>query len=75
MVGLKSETPLTLESEDKELNSYLRHLWTAEVPRDMPILTDDYAPVAYYLLEIYSRPQESRALQRTDELRQENILP
>lgn len=37
------------ENNDKGLVEYLDHLWRDEVENDMPQLTDDYAPVDYYI--------------------------
>lgn len=48
LVALKSKINPTFNSNDLELNKYLQHLWKEEVDIDMPILTDDYAPVEYY---------------------------
>ncbi len=49
LVASKSNTPLSFESQDPELNKYLKHLWRGVITTDIPILTDDYAPVDYYL--------------------------
>jgi len=37
------------ESGDAEIGRYLRHLWKRGVVADVPVLTDDRAPVEYYL--------------------------
>jgi len=52
LVGLKSDIKPSFTSDDKELNSYLQNLWTNNIELDMPILTDDYAPVDYYTMKI-----------------------
>ncbi len=49
LVALKSETKPSLESSDKTLNWYLKHLWKREIKTNLPLLTDDYAPVDYYI--------------------------
>lgn len=49
IVALKGEKLPTFESADKELNEYLANIWKKEIANDMPILTDDYAPVDNYL--------------------------
>lgn len=54
LVALKSEARPAFQSEDPELDSYLRHLWTGEIETDMPILTDDFAPVDYYVRQTIS---------------------
>jgi len=35
-----------------EIDGYLQHLYEGEIETDMPILTDDYAPVDNYILEM-----------------------
>lgn len=47
-----SKTDKRLESNDEELNSYLKHLWKKEIPADVPLLTDDFAPVDQYTLKM-----------------------
>lgn len=48
LVALKSEQTPVFTSKDVELNGYLSHLVKRPIPDDLPILTDDYAPVEYY---------------------------
>lgn len=36
-------------SNDPELNKYLQRVWKKEIKIDVPILTDDFAPVDYYI--------------------------
>jgi spermidine synthase len=49
IVALKSTVKPSFQSEDPELNKYLDHLWKKPVPQDVPILTDDFAPVDRYV--------------------------
>ena len=49
LVALKSKNKPVFESDDYILNEHLQHLWKKEVTSDMPILTDDFAPVDYYI--------------------------
>ena len=49
LIALKSETPPPLSSGDLALQPYLEHLWTEPIVTDLPILTDDFAPVDYYI--------------------------
>ena len=49
LVALKSKQEQTFTSTDLELNNYLQHLWKKEIANDTPILTDDHAPVDYYI--------------------------
>jgi hypothetical protein len=52
-VALKSKDVPTFISDNKELNSYLDHLWKGEIKTDMPVLTDDFAPVDRYLVKAF----------------------
>jgi len=47
-----SDPMATFQNKDPELNEYLQHLWTDEIPADVQILTDDYAPVDNYMMKI-----------------------
>jgi spermidine synthase len=49
LVALKSEINPTFNSDDPEINEYLQHAWKKGVTSDIPILTDDCAPVEYYI--------------------------
>lgn len=49
LVALKSDAPPPMRSENAELDGYLRHLWRGPIEDDLPVLTDDRAPVEYYL--------------------------
>lgn len=52
LVAIKSSEKPSFQSADLELAKYLSHLWREEIPRDMPILTDDFAPVDQYIAEL-----------------------
>ncbi|MDA1060769.1 MAG: fused MFS/spermidine synthase [bacterium] len=52
LAALKSEKTPSLESPDIELNQYLKQLWKKEIPLDMPILTDDFAPIDKYIMKL-----------------------
>lgn len=52
LVALKSEKNPTFIDSDPELNKLLNRLWKDSIANDMPILTDDYAPVDYYINNI-----------------------
>ncbi|PIP17586.1 MAG: spermidine synthase [Parcubacteria group bacterium CG23_combo_of_CG06-09_8_20_14_all_35_9] len=49
LVALKSNKPQNFNDADPKLNEYLQHLWKNEIITDIPILTDDFAPVDYYI--------------------------
>ncbi len=48
LIALKNSKTPAFESDDKELSAYLQTLWKKEIPMDMPVITDEYAPVEYY---------------------------
>jgi len=49
LVALKSKDNQNFNDVDPKLNEYLQHLWKQEIDDDVPILTDDFAPVDYYI--------------------------
>ena len=49
LIALKSKTPPSWESQDRELAWFLSQRWTLPIDDDMPLLTDDYAPVDHYV--------------------------
>jgi spermidine synthase len=49
LIALKSKDEQVFNDGDPKLNEYLQHLWKKEINIDVPILTDDYAPVDYYI--------------------------
>ena len=49
LVALKSDTLPEFKSDDFNLNGYLEHRWLKDINVDMPMLTDDFAPVDYYI--------------------------
>lgn len=51
VVALKSEIKPSFSSTNKELNQYLKHLYDQEIKSDLPVLTDEYAPVDQYIME------------------------
>ncbi|MBM4136858.1 MAG: spermidine synthase [Nitrospira sp.] len=52
LIALKSKKKPSFENSNPELNEYLKHLWTKEIKKDIPILTDNYAPVDNYIIKI-----------------------
>lgn len=48
LVALKSEKISKWESPNKEINRFLSQVWKKPIADDMPVLTDDFAPVEYY---------------------------
>ena len=45
----KAGNSVGFKSKNTELQKYLNHLWKEPILLDMPILTDDYAPVEQYI--------------------------
>ncbi|MBU4486205.1 MAG: fused MFS/spermidine synthase, partial [Candidatus Delongbacteria bacterium] len=57
LIALKSKEKQTFSDTDPELNGYLQNLWEEEIETDMPVLTDDYAPVDYYMSKTLTQAQ------------------
>lgn len=53
MVAFKSSAKQDFTSTDPEQKKYLSGLWTKEIAMDMPILTDDHAPVDFYIRQAF----------------------
>jgi spermidine synthase len=49
LVAVKGDKAPPLVSTDSELNSYLQKRWSGVIARDVPVLTDDFAPVDQYV--------------------------
>ncbi|MEI7498622.1 MAG: fused MFS/spermidine synthase [Candidatus Falkowbacteria bacterium] len=54
LIALKSPNEPLLSSANQELNEFISHRWQKPISSDMPILTDDYAPVDDYISEFIS---------------------
>lgn len=50
VVAFKSQNP-AIYFNDPVLSSYFKNRWLPAIPRDMPILTDNFAPVDQYMLD------------------------
>lgn len=48
LVAFKSSTVPSLETNDPLMKKIVDNQWKQEIKTDLPILTDDYAPVEYY---------------------------
>jgi len=48
LIAYKSDKTNRFIGDNKELQNLLNHLWDKKIPEDLPILTDDFAPVEYY---------------------------
>jgi spermidine synthase len=53
LVAFKSSVAPDFTSADPEQKKYLSNLWTKEITTDMPILTDDHAPVDFYIRQAF----------------------
>jgi len=49
LVALKSKDKQTFDYTWSEFKEHLQHLWKEKINIDKPILTDNYAPVDYYI--------------------------
>jgi len=49
LVAIKSSDKISLQDADPILNEYLHHAWKHKIDEDTPVLTDDFAPVDYYI--------------------------
>ena len=57
IIAFKSKDPVrTFPNDDKEINDQLKHEWEPHVEPGTPILTDDYAPVDYYINSLIEIP-------------------
>jgi len=50
LLALKSSEKKSFLSDNEEFNYYLSRVWKKEIEQDLPILTDDFAPVDQYLV-------------------------
>jgi spermidine synthase len=48
LIALKSTTDPVWDSEDEHLAEYLRHEVSGQVGNELPVLTDEFAPVDFY---------------------------
>jgi spermidine synthase len=53
LVALKNKKEPSFESTDPQIAFFLKHLWTKEIPQDVPVLTDDHAPVDFYINKLF----------------------
>lgn len=51
LVALKKPVNRPFTSNDPQIQEYLYHVWEKSVPSDMPLLTDEFAPVDQYMME------------------------
>jgi spermidine synthase len=52
MVGLKKEWKKDLRPDSAELKGYMDMIYKRPIEKDVPALTDDHAPVDYYMMNI-----------------------
>ncbi len=50
LLALKSDAQPSFTSNDPEMGELLGRLWKKPIPRDVPVLTDDFAPVDRYAM-------------------------
>lgn len=52
IAALKSDTPAFFTNHDPELNQMLQNIWTGDIQYELPVLTDNFAPVDRYLIPV-----------------------
>jgi len=52
LVALKSSGKVPYVNADAELDKFLHHLWINDLTDDMPVITDDFAPVERYTMSV-----------------------
>ena len=50
---IASKKPMLLTSTNPEFMKSLSTVWKGEVPQNLPILTDNYAPLEYYTMQMF----------------------
>ncbi|MDD3284914.1 MAG: fused MFS/spermidine synthase [Patescibacteria group bacterium] len=55
LIALKSDKEPVFSSIDPKLNEYLKHIWKNNISTDIPVLTDDFAPVDYYINKVLKK--------------------
>jgi spermidine synthase len=53
MLAVKGSMPAKLQSSNGELTSMLQMIYQQSIANDLPILTDDFAPVDYYTMNLF----------------------
>ncbi len=53
LMAVKSPVAAKLQSGNAELYSYLQTIYREPISNDLPVLTDDYAPVDYYTMNLF----------------------
>lgn len=57
LLGFKSDKPIEdRESDDPKINEMLKYRFNGEIDQNAPILTDDFAPVDYYINSLIDVP-------------------
>jgi len=51
MMAIKADSEPKMESDNKVFKSYLRKQWRKEIESEVAVLSDDHAPVDYYILK------------------------
>lgn len=64
LIALKSKDKIyPLSSDEIDLNNRLQKFWCQDIPNDLPVLTDDFAPVDYYIGTVQSSISKSNMKQ------------
>ena len=60
VLAFKTKEKRKFFSDDPEMNHFLSHIWTRDILRDMPVLTDALAPVERYTARLVTQNPERR---------------
>jgi spermidine synthase len=52
LIGLKSTTSANFETDNKSYSSFFQGLVKDDIPEDLPVLTDDFAPIDNYTMKL-----------------------
>ncbi len=55
LVGVKSDRKFDFISTDNQMSRFLGQLWKKDIPLDVAVLTDNYAPVEFYEYNKYNK--------------------
>lgn len=58
VAAFKTQQKRRFAGVDADINRYLSQVWAADIPRDMPVLSDSLAPVERYVSEWVSHDSE-----------------
>ena len=66
LAAIKSDAIPTLDNNKPELKKILSTRWEKAIAEDMPILTDDFAPVEFYMLSVLNKMHVDKHRDKND---------